>query len=97
MPEGQPMPSGKKLVRKVKKGAASGISKTDINGLIMPSSAGLTSGSVTATTKMGPSKNNISHQHPSSAFGSNSHVIGVASSRVLSGNSHSAGTSGMKS
>jgi len=61
IPDGQPMPSGKKLVRKVKKGAASGMSKTDINGLIMPSSAGLTTGSVTATSKMGPSKNNISH------------------------------------
>ena len=37
MPEGQQMSSGKKLIRKVKKGGASGMSKSDINAMAMAS------------------------------------------------------------
>ena len=36
MPEGQPIASsGKKLIRKVKKGTSSGMSKSDINALAL--------------------------------------------------------------
>lgn len=37
MPEGQQMSSGKKLIRKVKKGGASGMSKSDINAMALAS------------------------------------------------------------
>jgi len=82
--------SSKKHVRKVKKGNAQGISKSDINAFALASAANHLSLTATATaiSKTGANqlKTNITLQQPPSGFGS-SQAMGVTSSRVLSGNS----------
>lgn len=87
------MSSGKKLIRKVKKGGASGMSKSDINAMALASGGqvNLTGNTVTK----GHHKNNMTLQQPSSGF--NGPAMGATNSRVLSGNSNSAGATNMKS
>ena len=63
IPEGQQMSSGKKLIRKVKKGTASGMSKGDLNTLSMGSSAHVNlTGNATTSSKTTHGKHNISLQ-----------------------------------
>ena len=97
MPEGQQMSSGKKLIRKVKKGGASGMSKSDINAMALSSGGHVNLTGNAATTK-GHHKNNMTLQQPSSGFSGPGAVSGApTNSRVLSGNSNSAGAANIKS
>ena len=85
MPEGQTMSSGKKLIRKVKKGGATGMSKSDINTMTLASG-----GQINLTASKSHHKNNMTLQQPVNGF--NGPSMGMpSSSRVLSGNSQSSG------
>ena len=69
IPEGQTIPSGKKIIRKVKKGTNSGISKSDI-ALAMNAGAHVNlTGHATSSTKASHAKNNLTLQQPGSGFG----------------------------
>jgi len=87
------MSSGKKLIRKVKKGGTAGMSKSDINAMAL-ASGGQVNLTGNAASKS-HHKNNLTLQQPSSGF--NGPTMGMPSSRVLSGNSHSAGAANIKS
>jgi len=87
--------SGKKIIRKVKKGAASsGGSKNEISAFAFGSATGpAMTGSATTATKTGHLKTNINLVQPGGGFSS----ANLVSSRVMAGNSHSAGAASMKS
>ena len=88
------MTTGKKLIRKVKKGT-SGMSKSDINALAM-ASGGQTNLTGNATSSKSHHKNNMTLQQQPSGFNGSGQAIGISSTRVLSGNSNSAGAAGIK-
>ena len=79
IPEGQTVSTGKKLVRKVKKGTSSGVNKSEANQM-----------GINASGTVNFNGGAAQHSKPStSAFG---HASGMSSSRVVSGSiTHSTG------